>query len=187
MDQLYTDTLKELEQARAARDEYRNHLEVICEMTGEGSDIGAAHEAVNALLNQRDLYRAAEEMQIALREKMERQRDELAADRADLIKELTACQNMLHGLARSGGCSPDYPNDAKKVLERVTGGHAPDFEDSGPKGKSLSRRDALNQVEALEKLAHELASDLPEKCARKQILAAFRLRIGTLRRQAESQ
>lgn len=79
MDQLYTDTLKELEQARAARDEYRNHLEVICEMTGEGSDIGAAHEAVNALIEQRDQYRAAEAYQIALREKMEQERDALAA------------------------------------------------------------------------------------------------------------
>lgn len=158
MDQLYTDTLKELERANAR---------------------------VAALEDDIEIFKAAEEMQIALREKMERERDELAADRADLIKELTACQNMLHGLAHSGGFSPDYPNDAKKVLERVTGGHAPDFEDSGPNGKSLSRRDALNQVEALEKLAHELASDLPEKCARKQILAAFRLRIGALRRQAE--
>ncbi|WP_339886127.1 hypothetical protein [Vreelandella maris] len=158
MDQLYTDTLKELERANAR---------------------------IAALEDDIEIFKAAEEMQIALREKMELQRDELATDRADLIKELTACQNMLHGLAYSGGCSPDYPNDAKKVLGRVTGGHAPDFEDSGPNGKSLSRRDALNQVEALEKLAHELASDLPEKCARKQILAAFRLRIGSLRRQAK--
>ncbi len=48
-------------------------------MTGEGSDIGAAHEAVNALIEQRDQYRAAEEAQIALRAKMEQERDALAA------------------------------------------------------------------------------------------------------------
>jgi hypothetical protein len=31
------------------RDEYRNHLAAIAEMTGNGEDIGAAHEGVNAL------------------------------------------------------------------------------------------------------------------------------------------
>ncbi|WP_447556387.1 hypothetical protein [Vreelandella sp. EE22] len=81
------------------------------------------------------------------------QNDALSADRAELIKELIACQNMLHGLARSGGCSPDYPNDAKAVLERATGGHAPFFEDNGPTGKTLERRDALNQSEGMRKAA----------------------------------
>ena len=146
MDQLYTDTLKELERANAR---------------------------VAALEDDIAIFKAAEEMQIALREKMERQRDELATDRADLIKELTACQNMLHGLAHSGGCSPDYPNDAKKVLERVTGGHAPDFEDSGPNGKSLSRRDTLKQAEGAAMVAESAWSrknldafgSTPQECA----------------------
>lgn len=35
------------------RDEYRNHLAAIAEMTGNGDDIGAAHEGVNALIEDR--------------------------------------------------------------------------------------------------------------------------------------
>ncbi|MDN3561668.1 hypothetical protein [Vreelandella neptunia] len=50
MDQQYTDALKELEAVKAERDEYRNHLAAIAEMTGNGEDIGAAHEGVNALV-----------------------------------------------------------------------------------------------------------------------------------------
>ncbi|WP_249976116.1 hypothetical protein [Vreelandella olivaria] len=52
MDQQYTDALKELEEVKAERDEYRNHLAVIAEMTGNAGDIGAAHEGVNALMEE---------------------------------------------------------------------------------------------------------------------------------------
>lgn len=101
IDQLYTDALKELEQVKAARDEYRNHLETICEMTGQGSDIGAAHEAVNALIEERDQYRAAEEAQIALRQKMQQERDSLqrlADNRAEQRDSLAAHMNRITGL-----------------------------------------------------------------------------------------
>ncbi|MCP1316414.1 hypothetical protein [Halomonas sp. 707B3] len=131
---------------------YTRHLSA---MTGEAlhdkSDIAAElawrDAEIARLERERDAYRTAEEHQIALRQKIEQERDALAADRADLIQELIPLQNMTHGLARSGGCSPDYPNDAKAVLERVTGGHAPFFDDSGPSAKCLSRRDALKQAE----------------------------------------
>ena len=109
--------------------------------------LAAQRKRIAQLEQERDAYRTAEEHQIALRQKIEQERDALAADRADLIQELIPLQNMTHGLARSGGCSPDYPNDAKAVLERVTGGHAPFFDDSGPSAKCLSRRDALKQAE----------------------------------------
>jgi len=52
MDQLYTDALKELEEVKAERDEYRNHLAVIADMTGNKGDIGAAHEGVNAVIEE---------------------------------------------------------------------------------------------------------------------------------------
>lgn len=51
------------------------------------------------------------------------------ADRADLIKELVPCQNVLHILALAGQCTPQYANDAKAVLQRVTGGNPPTFDD----------------------------------------------------------
>jgi hypothetical protein len=57
------------------------------------------------------------------------ERDALAADRADLIKELVACQNVLHQLAHAGECTPEYANDARDVLQRVTGGNPPMFDD----------------------------------------------------------
>jgi hypothetical protein len=57
------------------------------------------------------------------------ERDALAADRADLIKELVPCQNVLHQLAHLGQCTPQYANDARDVLQRVTGGNPPMFDD----------------------------------------------------------
>ena len=41
MDQQYTDAVKELEAVKAERDEYRQHLATIAEMTGNKSDLGA--------------------------------------------------------------------------------------------------------------------------------------------------
>ena len=52
MDPLYTDALKELEEVKAQRDEYRDHLALIAEMTGNKGDIGAAHEGVNAVIEE---------------------------------------------------------------------------------------------------------------------------------------
>lgn len=39
-------------------DEYRDHLAVIAEMTGNKGDIGAAHEGVNAVIEERDALAA---------------------------------------------------------------------------------------------------------------------------------
>lgn len=64
-----------------------------------------------------------------LRLQVEKERDTLAADREALIKELVPCQNVLYQLAHVGQCTPSYANDARAVLERVTGGKPPCFED----------------------------------------------------------
>ncbi|MGP9696184.1 hypothetical protein ACT3UG_01095 [Halomonas sp. AOP27-A1-34] len=42
-------TIEQILEGLRERDEYRNHLAAIAEMTGNGDDIGAAHEGVNAL------------------------------------------------------------------------------------------------------------------------------------------
>ncbi|NYT74207.1 hypothetical protein HZU72_17490 [Halomonas sp. QX-2] len=151
MDQQYTDTLKELEQAKAARDEYRNHLEVICEMTGEGSDIGAAHEAVNALIEQRDQYRAAEEAQIALRAKMEQERDALAAHLEQLsylIVDAKRCAAVLAFPLNYN--APDYQSFAKDVMSTIEA-----LSKKEPIA-SLACRDLIQRAEELEEFAAEL-------------------------------
>lgn len=153
MDPLYTDALKELEQAKAARDEYRYHLETICEMTGQGSDIGAAHEAVNTLIEERDQYRAAEEAQIALRKKMERQRDSLqrlANNKAEQRDSLLVYVGKLHDLIRrmdyeSWMLDPEQTavfEEARKLIAQ-------------PAADSLDRRDALKQAEEVQHLIDE--------------------------------
>jgi len=151
MDQLYTDALKELEQVKATCDEYRNHLEVICEMTGEGSDIGAAHEAVSALIEQRDQHKAAEEAQIALRAKMERQRDSLqrlANNRAEQRDSLLVYVGKLQDVIRRMGCESRMLDPEQTVV----------FEEARqliaqPVANDLERRDALNQAEGMKKAA----------------------------------
>ncbi|MCF2911747.1 hypothetical protein [Halomonas sp. Cn5-12] len=49
----------------------------------------------------------------------EEERDALAAYQADLIRELTACQAVLHTLAHDGEVTPAYADDAKTVLKRA--------------------------------------------------------------------
>mgnify|MGYP005830862869 CR=1 FL=1 len=44
--------IKAGEEAIAQRDEYHEHLALIAEMTGNKGDIGAAHEGVNALMEE---------------------------------------------------------------------------------------------------------------------------------------
>jgi hypothetical protein len=88
----------------------------------------------------RDAYLIAEQRQIALRQKVEAERDVLAAYQTDLIRELTACQSVLHMLAHDRQVTPAYANDAKAVLRR-----APEA--------CLAKRDALSQSEGLKKAA----------------------------------
>ncbi|WP_339934548.1 hypothetical protein [Vreelandella glaciei] len=171
MDQLYTDTLKELGQARAARDEYRNHLEVICEMTGEGSDIGAAHEAVNALIEQRDQHKAAEEAQIALRAKMERQRDSLqrlANNRAEQRDSLLVYVGKLQDVIRrmdweSRMLDPEQTAVFEEARQLI----------AQPVTNDLERRDTLKQAEGAAMVAKSAWSrknldafgSTPQECA----------------------
>ncbi|UTD55907.1 hypothetical protein [Halomonas sp. MS1] len=164
------------------------------EKTGPDTLINSVAQSLEFLIEQwrekkiieqeRDAYRTAEEHQIALRQKLEGERDALAADRADLIKELIPLQNMTHGLARSGGCSPDYPNDAKAVLERVTGGHAPFFDDGSPSAKSLERRDLIQRALEIESLSLKMNKDWEgNDCLWPETLTD---RYNELRKQAEA-
>lgn len=50
--------IKAGEESIAQCDEYRKHLAVIAEMTGNAGDIGAAHEGVNAVIEERDALAA---------------------------------------------------------------------------------------------------------------------------------
>lgn len=47
------------------------------------------------------------------------ERNSLAAYQAELIRELTACQSVLHNLAHDGQVTPAYANEAKAVLKRA--------------------------------------------------------------------
>lgn len=85
--------------------------------------------------------------------KLEQERDALAAERSDLIKELVPCQNVLHQLAQAGQCTPAYADDAKQVLSRVTGSAPPTFDDRSLNVASLARRDAAQRGKALFKTA----------------------------------
>lgn len=89
----------------------------------------AAYEALQQTREERDELSRDYDAEHYHRLAVERDRDALAADRADLIKELVACQNVLHQLAHAGECTPEYANDARDVLQRVTGGNPPMFDD----------------------------------------------------------
>ena len=102
------------------RDEYRNHLAMIAEMTGNEGDIGAAWEAVNAI---QEALAASEKREQAL-----------AAHQVDLVRELTACQAVLHSLSLGGEVTREYADDAKAVLKRT-------------KEASLARRQAEAYVQ----------------------------------------
>lgn len=101
-----------------------------------------AARQIELMTREREQHQAAEEAQIALRQKAEEERDALAAYQADMVRELTACQAVLHSLAHDGQVTPEYAIDAKAVLKRV------------PR-VSLARRDAEKKAEALEEAANE--------------------------------
>jgi hypothetical protein len=79
----------------------------------------------------------------------------LAADRTDLIQELVPCQNVLHQLAHAGQCTPEYANDARVVLQRITGGNPPTFDDHRPTTTSLD----LLKLEAAKAAMLEFADE----------------------------
>lgn len=64
----------------------------------------------------------------------------LAAYQADLVRELSCCQRILHSLAHSGQVTPEYADEAKAVLKRT-------------KEASRARRDAEVRGKALREVA----------------------------------
>lgn len=52
-------------------------------------------------------------------QQLKQERDALAAHQADLVRELQACQNVLHTLAHHGEVTAAYADDAKVVLNRT--------------------------------------------------------------------
>lgn len=115
---------------------------------GIWNDHTAVQSALHVIMDRNDKATGALELVQAL-----------TADRADLIEELASCQRMLHVLAADGGCSPDYPNGAREVLQQVTGGLPPFFEDRGVNGRSLARRDAKLLREYADKLVADESPD----------------------------
>lgn len=78
--------------------------------------------AIEKLKARRDNWKARAlkaEWQNREMESAEEERDTLAAFQADLIRELTACQAVLHSLAHVGEVTPAYADDAKAVLKRA--------------------------------------------------------------------
>ncbi|OBX35628.1 hypothetical protein A8U91_04702 [Halomonas elongata] len=84
------------------------------------------------------------------------ERDKLAAHQADLVRELSCCQGVLHSLAHSGQVTPEYAVEAKAVLKRT-------------KGASLARREA-NVAEKALRRAHEELSERKEWAAAHHLL-----------------
>ncbi|GAB0151792.1 hypothetical protein [Marinobacterium sp. BA1] len=75
----------------------------------------------------------------------EQERDQLIAYQAELVRELTSCQSVLHMLAHAGEVTPVYADDAKAVLKRKS-------------EHSLAQHDA----EVIEQFARELGVFDPE-------------------------
>ncbi len=78
--------------------------------------------AIEKLKARRDKWKARAleaERQNGEMESAEEERDVLAAYQAELIRELTACQAVLHSLAHDREVTPAYADDAKTVLKRA--------------------------------------------------------------------
>lgn len=141
------------------RDEYRNHLAVIAEMTGNAGDIGAAHEGVNAVIEECAARLKRVDFLNQQNTALQEQNDALAAHMARIKAE--------ESRAYKGGLSmPGLLHDI--IYESPT--------------ISLVRRDALKKAEALE----EFAEGLP-KFAHMGVEKALLIKSRALRRQAEAQ
>lgn len=93
-----------------------------------------AARQIDLLSAECEQYRIRESTQMALRKKAYDERDALAAYQDDLVRELTACQAVLHNIVHDGQVTADYANDAKSVLKRKP-------------TASLALRDAMMRVE----------------------------------------
>ena len=112
---------------------------------GEGMDASEAVEYVRKdvsdariaeLERERDAYRAAEEYQIALRQKIERERDQAAAHISELKCAIIRIAHD-HDLGENQLPSQELMDDASGML-------------------SLARRDAIKQAEVLDRLSELL-------------------------------
>ncbi|MEH6641436.1 hypothetical protein [Vreelandella glaciei] len=129
-------TASEIVKALSEGDEYRNHLAAIAEMTGNSDDIGAAHEGVNALVEDREevkrLRTINHDLCNALERTLERE-NALAAH----VEQLTSIAEKISTVA------PEYLDhlaaDATFVLR------------SKP-AASLAYRDRIQRAEELESL-----------------------------------
>ena len=150
MDPLYTDALKELEEVKAERDEYRDHLAVIADMTGNKGDIGAAHEGVNAVIEECAARLKRIEFLNQQNTTLQEQSDTLAAHINELSSNALAladaCENKadlpLHKWAVK--CAMLVSRVQASVKELPSTG--------------LARRDALKEAETVEKWADCLES-----------------------------
>ena len=109
-------------------------------------------ELVAELERERDAYRAAEEHQIAQRQKMEGERDQAAANANRLRAALHYCNEYLYGshLNTIGHGSKAHMEIADALGETPV--------------TSLARRDALKQVEAMRHVAKWLSGEIEEGC-----------------------
>ncbi|MFI8748888.1 hypothetical protein ACIGG6_02615 [Vreelandella lionensis] len=160
MDQLYTDALKELEEVKAERDEYRDHLAAIAEMTGNGDDIGAAHEGVNALAE--DLARHKRMFAAACETLGEIQQalgNSVVGIEPELVKELVEERDVLAAYAEEF-CSAAY--QASEVMDDLNRDQCEarhrleHFRYNMPDAakKIAARRDLLQQSQGAHKVAH---------------------------------
>lgn len=128
MDPLYTDALKELEEVKAQRDEYRNHLAVIAEMTGNKGDIGAAHEGVNAVIEELAARLKRIEFLNQQNTILQEQCDALALRNTGLIQQCSAAEqqrdthlNKLRTLNHGDASEAwHWMNDGNDQLESLT-------------------------------------------------------------------
>lgn len=103
------------------------------------SELSDAQKRIAELERDRDAYRTAEEAQIVLRQKLEAERDALAAH----LERITEARNSNRGDTLANICA---------VIDEAT--HQ----------TSLARRDAIKQVEAMRHVAKWLSGEIEESC-----------------------
>ncbi|MAX33716.1 MAG: hypothetical protein CME72_11710 [Halomonadaceae bacterium] len=131
MDQMYTDTLRELERIKkdldrleatlasvtAERDEYRRLSDSYNDLWHKTKD---RNDALNTLLRESEEELAHTQAQrdaaILRAQRAEDGEQALAAHVEAQATELSACQSVLYQLARDGEVTPQYADDAKRVL-----------------------------------------------------------------------
>lgn len=140
-------TIEQILEGLRERDEYRNHLAAIAEMTGNGNDVGAAHEGVNAVIEERDALAALLEA---------------AKKLADEDRIISYCMSP-YPEGKPEGTLKGWKSKMGRDLHAILAG----FD-----ATSLARRDALKQAEALERCAGQIMHDESRewmRCASKKL------------------